>query len=369
MKEVEEHDVMPTAPKSSKDYEVSRIVGEQGRSRSSKHYLVEYKGYDQAWWQPVGNLYCDKKVQEWNMLYDAKRNELTEAAEVANPDLIALVMDLRMEKQAGARKLILEVCEQAGVSRSRLRAVLGSTPCNSFTKLDAVNVGRGNNFREPYMPFPPRKFDGSEQSRILGQIAQEHDEMIHNLLLSVVQDRQEGFTYDFCFENPRGVLRHMPYMKGDAWLEISNRCTPDYCAFKHEFQKPTDLWHSFGQSWQPEGTTGDGKCHQKCGAGRRKASGRYAHYKRHAGALGTGVTGKDQMLQKWRIPDMLCEEVVAKLTPVEGQDVVIDLFSGGESYRRAVEAAGFTYIAVDVLTMEVRGHRNKAKEAGNTRKN
>lgn len=218
------------------------------------------------------------------------------------------------------------------------------------------------------MPFPPRKFDGSEQSRKLGQIAQEHDEMIHNLLLSVVQDKQEGCTYDFCFENPRGMLRHRPYMKEDAWLEISNRCTPDYCAFAHEFQKPTDLWHSFGQSWQPKGTTGDGKCHQKCGAGRYKASGKYAHYKRHAGAAGTGVTGKNQLLQKWRIPDMLCEEVVAKLTPVEGQDVVLDLYSGGESYRRAVEAAGYTYIAVDLVTMEVRDQKKEAKEANKMKK-
>ena len=294
LEEVNEEDVMQTAPKSGRNYDVSRIVGERGRSRSSKHYLVEYKGYDQAWWQPVGNLYCDKKVQDWNMLTNAKRNELTEAADVANPDLVALVMDLRVEKQAQARKLILDVCAQAGISRDRLRAVLGSPPCNSFTKLDAVNVDRGNNFREPCMPFPPRKFDGSEQSRKLGQIAQEHDEMIHNLLLSVVQDKQEGCTYDFCFENPRGMLRHRPYMKEDAWLEISNRCTPDYCAFAHEFQKPTDLWHSFGQSWQPKGTTGDGKCHQKCGAGRYKASGKYAHYKRHAGAAGTGVLNRKE---------------------------------------------------------------------------
>ena len=73
MQGVEEEDVMQEALKSSKNYEVHRIVGEKGKSRRSKHYLVEYKGCDKAWWQPVGNLYCDKKVQDWNMLSAARR--------------------------------------------------------------------------------------------------------------------------------------------------------------------------------------------------------------------------------------------------------------------------------------------------------
>ena len=116
MEEVDVEDVIPTASKSSNNYEVARIVGEKGRSRKSKHFLVEFKGYKQAWWQPVGNLYCDKKVQEWNLLSAASQRKLTEEADVANPDLVALVMDLRLEKQAQARKLIQEACERLGIS-------------------------------------------------------------------------------------------------------------------------------------------------------------------------------------------------------------------------------------------------------------
>ena len=160
------------------------------------------------------------------------------------------------------------------------------------------------------MPFPPRKFDGTAQSKKVGQTAQEHDEMIHNLLLSIRQDKDEGVEYDFCIENPRGMLRHRPYMKEDGWLEISSRRTVDYCAFWHDFQKPTDQWHSFGGEWTPKCSTSGGLCHQKCGAGRHKDIGKYAHWKRHAGPTGTGVTGPDQLLRKWCIPDKLCEEVV-----------------------------------------------------------
>ena len=64
----------------------------------------------------MGNLYCDKKVQEWNLLSAASQRKLTEEADVANPDLVALVMDLRLEKQAQARKLIQEACERLGIS-------------------------------------------------------------------------------------------------------------------------------------------------------------------------------------------------------------------------------------------------------------
>ena len=55
--------------------------------------------------------------------------------------------------------------------------------------------------------------------------------------------------------------------------------------------------------------------------------------------------------------------MVAKFTPVEGKDVIIDFFSGGESYRRAVEAAGYLYIPVDLITMEVREQKTADKLA------
>ena len=107
--------------------------------------------------------------------------------------------------------------------------------------------------------------------------------------------------------------------------------------------------------------TGDGKCHQKCGKGCYKANGKFSHFKRLGGPAGTGVTGPDQLMQKWKIPHKLCEEVLAEMPARVGQDIVLDLFSGGESYRAAVEAAGYRYVPVDILTL---GERPASKAAG-----
>ena len=142
-------------------------------------------------------------------------------------------------------------------------------------------------------------------------------------------------------------------MNADSWLQHSDRATTDYCVHDHDYQKPTDLWHSFGADWQPKGNTGDGKCHQKCGKGKYKANGKFSHHKRHAGPAGSGVTRTDQMLQKWEIPHNLCAEVISQMCSTDHKgDVILDLFSGGGSYRKAVEAAGCIYVPIDLKTLE-----------------
>ena len=164
-----------------------------------------------------------------------------------------------------------------------------------------------------------------------GLMAREHDDMVQNLLASLLKDKAEGAEYDFVMENPMGRLRHRPYMMQDSWLHASTRTTVDYCAFNHAFQKSTDLWHSF-EEWKPQGTTGDGRCHGQCGAGRIKSNGRFAHWKKHAGKAGEGVQGKGSKHKKWMIPFDLTAEVVAQLKVEDNkQKYVIDLFSGGES--------------------------------------
>ena len=43
--------------------------------------------------------------------------------------------------------------------------------------------------------------------------------------------------------------------------------------------------------------------------------------------------------------------MVQQFGQVKGKDVVLDLFSGGESYRRAVEAAAYVYVPIDLKTL------------------
>ena len=290
-------------------------------------------------------------MQEWDALDEATKIEKTARAVVANPEDINLIMDLSLDKQTRVASLIKDICIKIGIKRDRIAAIVASPMCNTFTKLDHVNRELGHNFREAAKPYAPRALDGTAEAAAKRKVAQDHDNMVENLLQSILKDREEGFEYDFCIENPRALLRFRPYMIADAWMGVSSRCTADYCVFDHDYQKPTDLWHSFDAEWQPKGCTGDGKCHRKCGKGRYLSSGSWKHYKRHAGPAGSGVTGKDQMLQKWQIPHKLCEEVIQQVKQVEGKDVVLDLFSGGESYRKSVEAAGYIYVPIDLKTL------------------
>ena len=135
-----EEEVAPAADKSEL-HEVEAILGERGRSRASKHYLVKYKGYSEAWWQPAKNLNeCSRVLKAWEILPATQQKAKTEAALIANPEEINLVMDLRLQEQPAAKQLIKDICIKLGISRKRLRAVVGSPCCNTFTQLDSVNV-------------------------------------------------------------------------------------------------------------------------------------------------------------------------------------------------------------------------------------
>ena len=162
---------MQEASPSATNYEVEEIVGERGKSRRTKHFLVKYAGYEDAWWQPAKNLYCTSRVQAWDALPAEAKTAKTAMASVANPQDINLIMDLSVGKQTRMAELILEVCEKIGIDRSRLRAVLASPMCNTFTGLDHVNRERGHHFREPFLPYPPREPDGTLESVAKRKIA------------------------------------------------------------------------------------------------------------------------------------------------------------------------------------------------------
>ena len=59
------------------------------------------------------------------------------------------------------------------------------------------------------------------------------------------------------------------------------------------------------------------------------------------------------MPQKWETPHDLCAKVVAQMCNKQHKgDVILGLPSGGESYRKAVGAAGCTYVPVGLQTLE-----------------
>jgi len=102
----------------------------------------------------------------------------------------------------------------------------------------------------------------------------------------------------FYIENPRGMLRRMPFM-----AEFT-RHTVWYCQYGDDRAKPTDIWTN-DTNWIPrpvchnykydkEGNIIDKHCH---------------HQSARRGAV-TGTQGISCTYDKSRIPDQLCEEIL-----------------------------------------------------------
>ena len=102
----------------------------------------------------------------------------------------------------------------------------------------------------------------------------------------------------FFIENPRGNLRHMP------WMKDLKRHTVWYCQYGDDRAKPTDIWTN-SEDWIPrpmcrnykydsEGNIVDKHCHHE--SARRGAK--------------TGTQGKKGSYERSKIPQQLCCEIL-----------------------------------------------------------
>lgn len=93
----------------------------------------------------------------------------------------------------------------------------------------------------------------------------------------------------FFIENPRGMLRKMP------WMEKYKRHTIWYCTYGDDRAKPTDIWTN-SNKWipRPECHNGNKNCHhQPAPRGSR-----------------TGTQGRRGSYERSKIPEQLCHEVL-----------------------------------------------------------
>ena len=93
-------------------------------------------------------------------------------------------------------------------------------------------------------------------------------------------------TYWF-IENPRGVLRKMPFMDG------YKRNTVTYCQYGDERMKPTDIWTN-SEVWVPRKMCKNGDpCHVAAPRGSK-----------------TGTQGRANAYERSKIPEDLCREIL-----------------------------------------------------------
>jgi len=96
----------------------------------------------------------------------------------------------------------------------------------------------------------------------------------------------------FFIENPRGMLRKMP------WMQEFKRHTIWYCQYYDERAKPTDIWTN-SDTWIPRPVchNGNKECH---------------HTPAPRGSK-TGTQGRKGSYERSKIPEQLCYEVLESL--------------------------------------------------------
>lgn len=95
----------------------------------------------------------------------------------------------------------------------------------------------------------------------------------------------------FFIENPRGLMRKMPYMRLHS--DRITRHTITYCQYGDTRMKPTDIWTN-SKTWQPRPMCRNGdKCHEAAPRGSK-----------------TGTQGLKGSYERSRIPPELCREIL-----------------------------------------------------------
>tara|TARA_R110002020_G_scaffold210667_1_gene416848 strand:+ start:1865 stop:2527 length:663 start_codon:yes stop_codon:yes gene_type:complete len=106
----------------------------------------------------------------------------------------------------------------------------------------------------------------------------------------------------FFIENPRGIMRHMP------WMKEFNRHTVWYCTYGDSRAKPTDIWTN-SKTWKPRPMCKNYK-YDKDG----NIINKHCHHESARRGARTGTQGKKGSYQRSIIPKELCEEVISSLT-------------------------------------------------------
>ena len=296
-------------------------------------------------------------MREWFKLgLTAQKHRLTEAkamginavsmSERRLSDTEWLVVTDLSQAEYDYNTMLVQICLAAGIALSEVLFLWASPPCNSISPCGTVNDLRGSGYRIYSDPTWPPRDDGSKYAKI----AQNHDFMTSRVTRAMIHAHTEHGVH-IAAENPRGGMERQWFMNAPAWKAITEKQVVDYCAFRHPYKKPENIWVSeFG--WSPTGITGDGRCGDKCESGSfRTDTGRFRHDKVLSGATGTGPTGSGIEQQKNAVPPMLLDEI---LSAVKSQRTdskrtwVIDLFAGYGSLRAVAKAQGLNYLAVDM---------------------
>ena len=107
----------------------------------------------------------------------------------------------------------------------------------------------------------------------------------------------------FFIENPRGMLRKMPFM------QEFKRHTVWYCQYGDDRAKPTDIWTN-SETWKPRPMCKNFKYNKETG----EIIDRHCHHESARRGAKTGTQGKKGSYNRSKIPIELCKEIIESQT-------------------------------------------------------
>lgn len=105
----------------------------------------------------------------------------------------------------------------------------------------------------------------------------------------------------FFIENPRGNLRHMPFMKE------FKRHTVWYCQYGDDRAKPTDIWTN-STDWIPRP-----ECHNYKYDKQGNIVNKHCHHQSARRGAKTGTQGRKGSYERSQIPEELCKEILKSI--------------------------------------------------------
>jgi hypothetical protein len=105
----------------------------------------------------------------------------------------------------------------------------------------------------------------------------------------------------FFIENPRGMLRHMSFMKN------FKRHTIWYCKYGDDRAKPTDIWTN-SKTWKPRKEC----CNYKYDS-EGSIINKHCHHESARRGAKTGTQGKKGSYNRSKIPNELCNEILTSV--------------------------------------------------------
>lgn len=148
-------------------------------------------------------------------------------------------LDLEERFQPGIRANILDVTPE---DLPDVDVILASPPCEAFSV-----ASMGHHWTGGYRAYEP----ATEHAKT--------SKLIVKKTLELIKAKQPDYWW---LENPRGVLRKLPIMRGIP------RVTVTYCQYGEDRMKPTDLWGQWPMSWTPRPMCSNGDpCHEAAPAG------------------------------------------------------------------------------------------------------